>query len=53
VRGLSRIGELEVAATIVADSGLAQDARVAIGEHGVELVLASLSARAQATGDRD
>ncbi len=53
VRGLSRFGELEVANTIVSDAGLAAEARAAIGEHGVELVVASLSARAQATGDRD
>jgi DeoR/GlpR family transcriptional regulator of sugar metabolism len=41
VRGLSKIAELSAADTIVSDSGLSPQARAAIKEAGVELILAS------------
>jgi DeoR/GlpR family transcriptional regulator of sugar metabolism len=42
VRGLSRIADLSAADTIVSDSALSQQARKAIKEQGVELLLAKL-----------
>jgi DeoR/GlpR family transcriptional regulator of sugar metabolism len=42
VRGLSSIAELSAADTIVSDSGLSPQARAAIVEQGIELILASV-----------
>jgi DeoR/GlpR family transcriptional regulator of sugar metabolism len=42
VRGLSSIAELSAADTIVSDSGLSPQARAAIVDEGIELILASV-----------
>ncbi|MDX6515220.1 MAG: hypothetical protein QOH73_886 [Gaiellaceae bacterium] len=42
VRGLSSIAELSAADTIVSDSGLSPQARAAIADEGIELILASV-----------
>jgi len=42
VRGLSRIADLSVADTIVSDTGLSPEARAAVKEQGIELLLASV-----------